>query len=78
MQADLDNDRFPAAPSSNIKTNDVAYMVINRDEACTVYTNLIGRFLCRSSRWNEYLLVTYHYDGNYIVDHPLKIERQIQ
>ena len=42
-------------------------MVINKDELWTAHTDLTGRFPCRSSRDDEYLLIAYHYDGNFIV-----------
>ena len=34
--------------------------------------DLAGRFPKKSSRDNEYILVAYHYDGNYIQRHPVK------
>ena len=35
LQADLDDDSSPVSPAPNIKTNDVAYMVINRNDIST-------------------------------------------
>ena len=36
LQADLDDDIFLLYPTPNIKTNDVAYMVINRSGLSTI------------------------------------------
>ena len=41
---ELDNNSFPPSPTPNNKTNDVAYMIINRHEVNTAYTDLTGRF----------------------------------
>ena len=76
LQQNVDEDSFPDSPTPNKKTHDVAYMVINKDELCTAYADLIGIFPCRSSRGNEYLLIAYHYDGNYIVGYALKIDKR--
>ena len=51
---ELDDDSFPPSPNPNNKTNDVAYMIINRHEVNTAYTDLTGRSPCRSSSGNEY------------------------
>ena len=40
----LDEDSFPVSPNPNVKTYDVAYMVINRKEISTAYTDFTGRF----------------------------------
>ena len=72
FQSELDDNSFPTSPSPNIKTNNVAYMIINRDDVCTAYIDLIWIFSCQSIGGNQYLLVAYHYDGNYIVAQPLK------
>ena len=69
---ELDDDSFPLSPTPNNKTNDVAYMIINRHEVNTAYTDLTGRFPCRSSSGNEYVMIAYHYDGNCIVGKALK------
>ena len=67
-----DDDSFLNSPTPNVKTNDVAYMIIDRDQLSTAYTDLTGRFPCRSSSGNEYVMVAYHYDGNCIVGRALK------
>ena len=68
----MDEDIFPTSPPPNIKTNDAAYIIINHDDTSVAYTNLTGRFPCKSSRGNEYILVAYHFDGNCIIGEPLK------
>ena len=77
LTQEIDTDNFPSSPSPNTKSQDVAYMIINKSEVCTAYTDLTGRFPCRSSSGNEYLMIAYHYDGNVIVAKPLKIEKRI-
>ena len=72
FQQELDENSFPISPAPNIKTHDVAYMVINKDELCTAYTDLTGRLSYQSSRGNKYLLINYRYDSNFIVGHALK------
>ena len=44
----------------------MAYMLIDRKELSTAYTDLTGRFPVRSSRGNQYILIGYHYDANCI------------
>ena len=72
LQREIDEDSFPVSPSPNIKIHDVAYMIINREDISVAYTNLTGRFPCKSSRGNEYILVAYYYDGNCIISEDLK------
>ena len=72
LQLDIDADAYPQPPVPNKKTQDVMYMVINKSEVCTAYTDLTGRFPCKSSNGNEYILVGYHYDANCILGIPLK------
>ena len=47
-------------------------MVMNRNDLAVAYTDLTGRFPCKSSRGNEYILVAYHFNGNYIISRALK------
>ena len=47
-------------------------MIINKDELCTAYTDLMGQLTFRSSRGNQYVLVVHHYDANCIISEPLK------
>ena len=42
LKAELDTDSFPLSPAPNTRTNDVAYMIIDKDEVCTSYTDLTG------------------------------------
>ena len=66
------DDVFPTSPSPNIKTNQVAYVLINREEISTAYQDLTGRFPIRSARGNEYVMIGYHFDANYIIGHPVR------
>ena len=36
---EIENDTFPQSPSPNIKTNDVVYILINKEELGTAYTD---------------------------------------
>ena len=57
-------------PVSTVKTHDVIYaLVSSKDKA---YMDLTGRFPYCSSRGNEYLLISYHYDANAIQGIPLQ------
>ena len=66
------HDNFPASPDPNVKSNRVAYVVIDKKELSTGYQDLTGRFPVRSTQGNEYVLVGYHYDANCILGHPVK------
>ena len=50
----------------------MAYVIINKNDICTAYTDLTGRFPMRSSRGNQYILLKYHYDGNCIYGTAIK------
>ena len=65
-------DVFPASPTPNLKTNAVAYILVNKTDMVTAYQDLTGRFPYKSSRGNEYILIGYHYDANCILGHPVK------
>ena len=67
-----EQDHFPPSPTPNVKSNSVAYLILNTDEVSTGYIDLTGRFPRRSSRGNEYILVGYHDDGNAILAAPIK------
>ena len=75
-QEELEEDNFPTSPIPNIKSNDVAYMLIDRKELSTAYTDLTGRFPMRSSRGNQYILIGYHYDANCIHGIAIKIGKR--
>ena len=42
FQPELDEDSHLDSSTPNNKTNNVAYIVINRDAVCTIYTDLTG------------------------------------
>ena len=67
-----DDDNFPTLPNPNKKSNEVAYLLINRDEVCTAYQDLTGRFPARSGQGNQYVLIGYHYDSNCILGIAVK------
>ena len=72
IKNELAHDNFPPSPEPNIKTNDVAYILVSREEISTAYTDLTGRFPVRSSQGNQYILIGYHYDANCIYGHAIK------
>ena len=55
-----------------LKTNEVACVVINHEDMTTGYMDLTGRFPQRSSSGNNYILVVYHYNANAIIAKPIK------
>ena len=69
---DTTEDNFPPSPSPNNKVNEVCYILIDRKKFLTAYQDLTGRFPVRSSQGNEYILVGYHYDANYILGIPVR------
>ena len=75
LQSELEKDSFSSSLTPNTKNNNVAYMFINRDYLCTVYTDLTGRFPCKSSSGNEYVLVAYHCESNSFIAQALKNRR---
>ena len=66
-QPHSDDYNFPISPVPDKKINEVVYMLINKDEVCTAYQDLTGRFPARSTRGNKYVLIGYHYDSNCIL-----------
>ena len=52
FKEELDIDHFPQSQIPIIKTNDVVYMLIDRNKLSMVYTNLNSRFPIRSIRGN--------------------------
>ena len=72
FKQEIIHDSFPLSPVPNTKSNDVAYVIINKYYIYTGYTDLTGRFPMRSSRGNQYILVGYYYDGNYIYSKTVK------
>ena len=69
---DEEEDVFPRTTNNNKKCNQVAYMLINKDNVMAVYQDLTGHFSVKSSSGNEYVLVGYHYDANCILGHLVK------
>lgn len=72
VKKEIENDAFPPSPSPNTKTHDVVYVVIDKKEFNTAYTDITGRFHMRSSRGNQYILVGYHFDANCIYGIAIK------
>ena len=68
----INEEKFPASPSPNIKYNSVACTIINKDEASKAYNDLTGQLPQRSSSGNQYLLIGYHYGGNTITAKTIK------
>ena len=72
LSQDMHLDNHPDSDVPNNKSNEVMYVIINREEISTAYQDLTGRFPQRSSRGNEYILIGYHYDANCILGIPVK------
>ena len=69
---DLHCDSFPQSPNQNIKTNNVAFAVINPETIINGYFDMIGRFPQRLSSGKQYIMVGYNYDANSILAHTMK------
>ena len=67
MEDDIFCDTFPTSDKPNIKTNNVIYHIFEASEPGLGYNNLTGKFLYRSSRKNDYILIAYHYDASAIL-----------
>ena len=72
VQGDIDQDAFPTSPVPNVKTNDVIYALVPDNDVIGAAFDLTGRFPQRSSSGNQYVLVGYHFDANYIAGVPIK------
>ena len=59
-------DYFPASDTPNKRTNMVVYSLVGNNKSGKAYIDLTGRFPFISKRGNQYILVAYNYDGNYI------------
>jgi len=68
----LDEDFFPPSDTPNLKTNDTVYAMVDPSKMGSASMDLTGRFPYTSRRGNQYVLVGYHYDANYIAAIPLK------
>ena len=65
-------DSFPTSPVPNKRTKQSILILMHGRHLTTAYQDLTGRFPLRSSRGNEYILVGYHQDANYIHGLPVK------
>ena len=65
-------DAFPSSPDPNLRTNQVAYAIIDPDNMINGYFDLAGKFPQRSSSGNQYVLVGYNFDANSILATPFK------
>jgi hypothetical protein len=54
---EIGQDNFPASYTPNVRCNQVAYSIISKEDCCTAYTDLTGRFPQKSSQGNQYLLI---------------------
>ena len=61
---------FSSAPTERVHQS--VYLIIDHKDLNRGYQDLTGRFPLRSSRGNEYILVGYHPDSNYICGVPVK------
>ena len=66
------NDFFPPSHKPFLKTNDTVYTMVDPRKMGSASMDLTGRFLYTSRRGNQYILVGYQYDTNYIATIPLK------
>ena len=66
------DDFFPLSNAPNVKTHDVAYRIIQFQPSGKAYVDLTGRFPYSSSRGNQYLMVGYHYDSNFVMAEAIK------
>ena len=69
---EVELDFSPTSLTPNIRSNSVAYLLVNPTDTTTGYVDLTGRFPRRSSKGNEYIPVGYHFDGNKILATPIK------
>ena len=65
-------DFFPQTDKPKPRTHHSIYAMLPTTDITVGYQDLTGRFPQRSSRGNEYILVGYHSDGNYIHGIPVK------
>mgnify|MGYP003330606412 CR=1 FL=1 len=67
-----EKDFFSTSDQPNTKSNQVCFALIDPTNVAMGYMDLTGRFPKKSSRGNQYILVGYHYDANYIHGIPIK------
>ena len=68
-------DHFPTSDILNEKTNHVYYALVDPEEISTGYIDLTERFPKKSSRGNEHIMITYHFESNHIRVLPIKNRR---
>ena len=59
-------DAFPPSPSPNTKTNEVINSLLSEEDVHGACFGFTGRFPQRSTSGNQYHLVGYHWDANYV------------
>ena len=72
LEENILKDSFPPSDLQDIKTHQLVFSIIESSHARIGYTYLTGRFPSRSSRGNECILITYHYDANAILAERIK------
>ena len=66
---DIDEDYYPSAPTDGRRTHACFAAVV--ETTGKVFTDQTGRFPCPSSSGNNYLMIVYVYDANYIHMEPM-------
>lgn len=67
-----DTDTFPPPLNEGLRTHHVYTAIIDRSPSGKIFTDQTGRFVLPSSTGNNYLLVLYDYDSNYIDAVPIQ------
>ena len=67
----LDHDSFPEPLTNGQRTHNIYAAVIDRSPTGQIFTDQTGRFVIPSSTGNNYMLVLYDYDSNYIDAVPM-------
>ena len=71
-EQEINDDFFPISESPNLKTHECFATLETFVPTQKAYSDLTGKFVCKSSRGNQYLLIIYDYDSNTILQEPLK------
>ena len=71
-EQEINDDFFPPSDSPNNKTHQCFATVETFVPTNKAYSDLTGKFVCKSSRGNQYLLIVYDYDSNTILQEPSK------
>ena len=72
LEDDIHKDIFPPSDLPNIKTHQLIFSIIESSHVRISYTCITVWFYFRSSRGNEYMLISYYYDANAILAEPIK------